>query len=56
MTLIRTISLTVDAQRDEDVPRVMEVFARAAAGLLLEGIDARFHSYRYDDEEAEATD
>lgn len=49
MTIVRSISLTVDVS-DAHVPLVLEVLARAAAGLLLEeGIDARIHSYQFDD-------
>lgn len=46
----RTVSLSVDVQDDSDLPRVMEVMGRAAAGLILEGIDARIYSFDTEDD------
>lgn len=53
MTIVRTVSLTVDVAQDSDMPRVLEVLARAAAGLILEGVDARIHAYQFDDADVE---
>jgi hypothetical protein len=54
MKIIRSISLTVDVAQDNDLPRVLDVLARAAAGLLLEGIDTRIHSFQFDDSDVDA--
>lgn len=51
MTTSRSISLTVDLNDDTDVMRVVEVLARAAGGLLLDGIESRIYGHQYDDAE-----
>lgn len=51
MSTIRSVSLTVDVEHDAHLPTVLEVLARAAAGLLLEGVEARIHSFQFDQSE-----
>lgn len=50
---IRSISLTVDVENDADLPRVLEVLARAAAGLLLDGLESRIYAHQFDPAEIE---
>ena len=45
------VSLTVVTDRPDHVVRASEVFARAAAGLTLEGVNVSLHFSVEDDDE-----
>jgi hypothetical protein len=51
MTTIHSISLTVTVSTPNNVPRILEVLARASGGLLLDGIESSIYSHQFDDAE-----
>lgn len=48
----RTVTLNVDTDDDQAFVEIYERLAQQAAGLILDGIDARVYSYLADEEPA----
>jgi len=45
MTTVRTVTVSVDPESDEQLTRAVEVLGRAVAGLTLDGMDVRLSTF-----------
>lgn len=46
--MTQSISLTITLDDPTELPRVFEVLSRAAAGLLLDGVESSIHAHQFD--------